>query len=207
MKKTNITGSVKARLPIYLHYLKSVAQDERKTISSAAVAEGLGLGEVQVRKDLALVSGAGKPKIGYRTTELIEHIEAALGVSDRITEVVVVGAGKLGKALLLYDGFAEFGLRLSAAFDKDEAKLGSIGEAKNIYPISEIGKYCTEHNVRIGAIAVPESEAQNAYETLLSCGVSAVWNFAPVRLISERGVKVRNENLAAALAVLAADIQ
>lgn len=206
MKKTNITGSVKARLPIYLHYLKSVA-DERRTISSAAVAEGLGLGEVQVRKDLALVSGAGKPKIGYQTAELIEHIEAALGVSDDITEVVVVGAGKLGKALLLYDGFAEFGLRLSAAFDKDENKVGALTETKNIYPISEIEKYCKDHSVKIGVIAVPEREAQNAYETLLSCGVSAVWNFAPVRLISNGKVKVRNENLAAALAVLAADIQ
>lgn len=206
MKKTNITGSVKARLPIYLHYLKSVA-DERKTISSAAVAEGLGLGEVQVRKDLALVSGAGKPKIGYQTAELIEHIEAALGVSDDITEVVVVGAGKLGKALLLYDGFAEFGLSLSAAFDKDEKKVGALTETKNIYPISEIEKYCKDHSVKIGVIAVPEREAQNAYETLLSCGVSAVWNFAPVRLISDGKVKVRNENLAAALAVLAADIQ
>ena len=118
-----------------------------------------------------------------------------------------MGAGKLGKALLVYDGFAEFGLRLSAAFDKDENKVGALTETKNIYPISEIEKYCKDHSVKIGVIAVPEREAQNAYETLLSCGVSAVWNFAPVRLISNGKVKVRNENLAAALAVLAADIQ
>ena len=93
MEKTQIPVSAMKRLPIYLHYLKSLGKDDKATISSAAIAEALGLGEVQVRKDLALVSGAGKPKIGYYLTELSEHIETALGVKNETTNVVVVGAG------------------------------------------------------------------------------------------------------------------
>ena len=206
MEKTQIPVSAMKRLPIYLHYLKSLGKDDKATISSAAIAEALGLGEVQVRKDLALVSGAGKPKIGYYLTELSEHIETALGVKNETTNVVVVGAGKLGKALFLYDGFAEFGLNILAAFDKDEKKAEKIGDNKSVYPISEIEKFCKANDVRIGVIAVPEKEAEIAFDTLLKCGVSAVWNVAPVRLKSTESVKVKNENLAAALAVLAASI-
>ena len=98
MCEKKIPKSVKARLPIYLHYLKTMPEG-RETISSAAIADALGLGEVQVRKDLALVSGAGKPKIGYFVDELSKHLEDVLG-SNSVTIVIIIGAGKLGKALL-----------------------------------------------------------------------------------------------------------
>ncbi|MCI6734385.1 MAG: redox-sensing transcriptional repressor Rex [Clostridiales bacterium] len=201
-----LTESIKARLPVYLHYLKSLPSDDKTTISSASIAEGLGLGEVQVRKDLARVSGAGKPKIGYYLGELTEHIEDALGIKPETTNAVIVGAGKLGKALLLYDGFSEFGLNLLAAFDKDESKAGELGNRKAVYPIGEIENFCRENNVKIGVITVPEASAGDAYETLIGCGVTAVWNFSPVRIRGTDKVKVKNENLAASLAVLAADL-
>ena len=190
--------SVKARLPIYLHYLKSLEADGVPTISSAAIAAAQGLGEVQVRKDLAMVSGSGKPKIGYFVGELASHIENALGV-------IIVGAGKLGKALLCYDGFEEFGLDIMAAFDQDESKTG-VTHDKPVYPISEIKDFCKTHAVKIGVIAVPEKAAEETLALLIDCGVKAIWNFAPVRLKAENGVKIKNENMAAALAVLSADV-
>ena len=198
-----IPKSVKARLPIYLHYLKSLEADETATISSAAIAAAQGLGEVQVRKDLAMVSGAGKPKIGYFVNELASHIENALG-SNCVTGVIIVGAGKLGKALLCYDGFEEFGLNVMAAFDKDESKAGVVHE-KTVYPVSRAKDFCKTHAVKIGVIAVPEKSAEETLALLIDCGVKAVWNFAPVRLKAQ-GVKIKNENMAAALAVLSADV-
>ena len=169
---------VVARLPLYLHYLKTLETGTQTNISSGNIALALGLGEVQVRKDLGLISGAGKPKIGYKVSELIKHIENALGTSEE-TKAVIIGAGKLGLALLGYDGFKD---------------------------IAELKNYCIMHDVKIGIITVPEKEAVKVYEELKTCGVSAIWNFAPVRLASENGIKVRNENMAAALAVLAADL-
>ena len=77
-----LTESIKARLPVYLHYLKSLPSDDKTTISSASIAEGLGLGEVQVRKDLARVSGAGKPKIGFKVNDLINDISEFLGYDN-----------------------------------------------------------------------------------------------------------------------------
>lgn len=196
---------VVARLPIYLHYLKTLEKGTQTNISSGSIAQALGLGEVQVRKDLGLISGAGKPKVGYKVDELINHIEKALGTSEE-TKAVIVGAGKLGLALLGYEGFKEFGINILAAFDKNSEKLCETGNNKRVLAIAELKNYCVMHSVKIGIITVPEKEAVKVYEELKTCGVSAVWNFAPVRLAGENGIKVRNENIAATLAVLAADL-
>ncbi len=196
---------VVARLPIYLHYLKTLEKGTQTNISSGSIAQALGLGEVQVRKDLGLISGAGKPKVGYKVDELINHIEKALGTSEE-TKAVIVGAGKLGLALLGYEGFKEFGINILAAFDKNSEKLCETGNNKRVLAIAELKNYCVMHSVKIGIITVPEKEAVKVYGELKTCGVSAVWNFAPVRLAGENGIKVRNENMAAALAVLAADL-
>lgn len=204
MCEKKIPKSVKARLPIYLHYLKTMPEG-RETISSAAIADALGLGEVQVRKDLALVSGAGKPKIGYFVDELSKHLEDVLG-SNSVTNVIIIGAGKLGKALLCYDGFDEFGLDVLAAFDIDESKAGVVHGDKRVYTLSDVKEFCKTHDVRIGVITVPEKAAEDALNLLTECGVSAIWNFAPVRLKAPDGIKIKNENMAASLAVLSADI-
>ena len=205
MSDKKIPKPVAARLPLYLHYLKSIATHGNPTISSGGIAQALGLGEVQVRKDLGLISGAGKPKIGYYVKELIAHIEDALGTAAT-TNAVIVGAGKLGLALLGYDGFKEFGINILAAFDKNSEKLCDWGNNKKVLAMSDLKDYCLNNDVKIGIITVPEKEAYSVYDVLKGCGVSAVWNFAPARLAPTDGIKVRNENMAAALAVLAADL-
>ena len=101
------------RLPLYLQYLKSLPKVKGATISATAIAKGLSLGDVQVRKDLAVVSGAGKPKIGYMQETLIADLERHLGY-ERLTSAVLVGAGKLGRALLDYEGFEAFGVKIVA---------------------------------------------------------------------------------------------
>lgn len=204
MTDRTIPDAVRERLPIYLHYLRGFTGGGKTTISSAALAKGLGLGEVQVRKDLALVSGAGKPKIGYDAAELTSHLESALGIAE--TNAVIVGAGRLGKALLCYEGFNEFGLHILAAFDKDESKCSFREGGKLVLPIDELKEFCEENEVKIGVICVPEKEAPAVCELLVSCGMKGIWNFAPVRLNVPEAVGIRNENMAASLAVLASSL-
>lgn len=79
LKRSEVPRATLGRIPSYLKYLKSLPQDVR-TISATSLAKGLGLGEVQVRKDLSAVSGAGRPKIGYYTAELIASLEVFWGV-------------------------------------------------------------------------------------------------------------------------------
>ena len=116
MNGYSIHKATLGRLPQYLQYLKSLPESYGSTISATAIAKGLSLGDVQVRKDLAAVSGAGKPKIGYEKAKLIGDLERHLGY-ESLTNAVLVGAGKLGKALLDYNGFDEFGVQIVAAFD------------------------------------------------------------------------------------------
>ena len=198
MNGYSIPKATLGRLPQYLAYLRSLPE-MRHTISATAIAKALALGDVQVRKDLAAVSGAGKPKIGYETDQLITDIESHLGC-ERLTNAVLVGAGKLGRALLDYDGFEDFGVKIIAGFDCNETTLKK--GAKEILPIRDISACCRKHDVKIGIITVGGGSAQDVCDKLVESGVEAIWNFAPVALKVPNGILLKQENLALSLAYL-----
>jgi redox-sensing transcriptional repressor len=198
MNGYSIPKATLGRLPQYLEYLRSLPEI-RRTISATAIAKALSLGDVQVRKDLAVVSGAGKPKIGYETDKLITDIESHLGC-ERLTNAVLVGAGKLGRALLDYDGFDDFGVKIVAGFDCNETVLTK--GTKDILPIRDIEVYCREHDVKLGIITVGQGSAQDVCDKLVKSGIKAIWNFAPVTLKVPNGVLLKQENLALSLAYL-----
>ena len=198
MNGYSIPKATLGRLPQYLEYLRSLPEI-RRTISATAIAKALSLGDVQVRKDLASVCGAGKPKIGYETDKLITDIESHLGYK-RLTNAVLVGAGKLGRALLDYDGFEDFGVKIVAGFDCNETVLTK--GTKDILPIRDIEVYCREHDVKLGIITVGQGSAQDVCDKLVESGIKAIWNFAPVTLKVPNGVLLKQENLALSLAYL-----
>ena len=202
MNGYSIPKATLGRLPQYLEYLRSLPEI-RRTISATAIAKALSLGDVQVRKDLASVCGAGKPKIGYETDKLITDIESHLGY-ERLTNAVLVGAGKLGRALLDYDGFEDFGVKIVAGFDCNETVLTK--GTKDILPIRDIEVYCREHDVKLGIITVGQGSAQDVCDKLVESGIKAIWNFAPVTLKVPNEVLLRQENLALSLAYLKGQI-
>lgn len=206
MENSKLPKSVVERLPIYLHYLYSLSTSEEETISSVSIAKALQLGEVQVRKDLSLVCGMGKPKIGYVKKDLMLHIEAALRCQTE-TKVIVVGVGNLGKTLLSYAHFNEYGLTLIAGFDNDPNKVGTLPNGKHVYPLEELKEFCIKEGVQIAVITVPEKNAQEVCNFLIECGITAIWNFTPGRLTLPSHIKIRNENMAASLAVLSASLK
>ena len=198
MNGYSIPKATLGRLPQYLEYLRSLPEI-RRTISATAIAKALSLGDVQVRKDLASVCGAGKPKIGYETDKLITDIESHLGY-ERLTNAVLVGAGKLGRALLDYDGFEDFGVKIVAGFDCNETVLTK--GTKDILPIRDIEVYCREHDVKLGIITVGGDSAQDVCDKLVQSGIKAIWNFAPATLKVPNEVILGQENLALSLAYL-----
>lgn len=201
MASGNISRLTLQRLPTYLSYLKGLPEDGPPNISAAAIAAALELGEVQVRKDLASVSDAGKPKIGYLISDLIQDLEHFLG-SGVCNRTVLVGVGNLGLALLSYSGFAEYGLHIVAAFDVNTALVGSTVNQKPILPVEELPSFCREHGIQIGVLTVPAAAAQSCCSALVAGGVRAIWNFAPVHLQAPPGVLVQRENMASSLALL-----
>lgn len=194
-----ITKATLGRLPTYLEFLYNV-KDERETISTSTIANALSFGAVQVKKDLSSVCDKGKPKVGYKTAELIQDIEKVInGVK---TGIVLIGVGKLGRAILDYNGFEKFGMKISAAFDNDESKTGQSENGTKILSSAQLKDYCKDNNINIGIIAVPKTYAQEICDTLVDGGVKAIWNFAPVKLKTKDGINVLQEDLSLSLAYL-----
>ena len=205
MEEKKVSKSVLKRLPGYLAYLKNLPEDAPAHISATSLANALGMGEVQVRKDLAIVSDGGRPKIGYQREGLIADIEQFLGY-DNTTDAVLVGAGKLGLALMSYSGFEEYGLNIQAAFDVNPA-MEKTEDGQPIYPMTRLEHFCKVHKVLMGIITVPAANAQEVADRLIACGVKAIWNFAPVHLDVPPHILVQNENMATSLAVLSVHLR
>ena len=201
MERKDVSKSVLKRLPVYLSYLRSLPENGTPYISATALANALGMGEVQVRKDLALVSDGGRPKIGYFRESLIEDINQFLGY-DNTTDAILVGAGKLGQALLGYGGFDAYGLNILAAFDVNPIQAG-----KPILPMDELESFCHANQILMGIITVPAEYAQQVCDRMIACGIKAIWNFAPIHLDVPANILVQNENMATSLAVLSMHLQ
>ena len=198
----NISKATIGRLPAYHRYLTEKKAEGEKAVSSTAIAEELHLNAVQVRKDLAAISSAaGKPKLGFGVEELIADIDRFLGY-DNVSDAVLVGAGGLGSALVGYDGFKNYGLNIAAAFDCDPARIGKTIGGVRVYDVKELRHLVLRLNVRIGIIAVPKEAAQAVADELAAGGVRAIWNFAPVHLSLPENIAVKNEDMAASLAIL-----
>ena len=204
MKTKEISKAVLRRLPGYLAYLKNLPDTASPYISATAISAALDMGEVQVRKDLAAVSDGGRPKLGYLRKDLIGDISRFLGY-DNTTDAILV-AGKLGRALLGYHGFEEYGLNILAAFDK-EPVTEQMEEGRPIYHIDKMDDFCHMNKVLMGIITVPAQYAQQVCDQMISCGIKAIWNFAPVHLDVPQGILVQNQNMATSLAVLSVHLR
>lgn len=201
METQSISRQTLQRLPLYRNYLKFLPEDGIFHISATAIAEALGLNDVQVRKDLASISNGGRPKVGYIKEDLLRTIEQFLGFQDAHS-AVIVGAGNLGRALLSYDGFSKYGLDVVVAFDTDEAVIGKQINGKQVLSADKIKNLCSRMKICIGIIAVPDQTAQSVCDQLIESGISAIWNFTPVLLKVPENVLVKNENLTNSLMVL-----
>ncbi len=203
-KRPEISVTCLQRFPIYLKYLRSLKN--RRFISSGAIARAVGMGEVLVRKDLALTSAHGKTRVGYKTDELVAALEDFLGC-NYIKYAVLVGAGELGSALLCYGGYKNYGIEMVAAFDSDESKAGSDIGGKPVFHPSEMKAKVKELGATLAIVCVPARAAQEVADELYESGIRAILNFAPAQIRLPSEVEVRDMDVAANLAILSSMIQ
>lgn len=194
-----------ARLPHYYQLFKTLHERGRGYVSSERLAGLLGIAPSLVRKDLVGVA-FGVPKVGYEVPHSLRNIQEILGINNA-KKALLVGAGSLGQALLAYRGFDEYGLRIVAAFDVDEAKVGrSIGRAR-VFPVSRLPGLIRRLQVKIGILTVPADQAQDVATMMVSSGIKAIWNFAPVALELPPEVIVRHENLGVGFALVSYELE
>ncbi|MCG8453123.1 MAG: redox-sensing transcriptional repressor Rex [Spirochaetales bacterium] len=189
------------RFPEYLRFVEDKRLAGEEWISTTEIGAAIGRKSVVVRKDLSYSGVAGHPRRGFRLEELAPALRRSLGW-DNATDAFLVGVGSLGQALLGYGGFANYGMRIVAAFDcNDDITGGSMAQSQ-IFPIQKLPQLAKRMNVKLGIIAVPQDVAQSVANILVDAGIRGIWNFAPVQLDVPSNVVVRREDLSHGLAVL-----
>ncbi len=190
--------SGRAAVKPLLAQLESFKRKDRRTISSKQLGESLGLTDAQVRKDLTYFGQFGHPGIGYRVDELINEVRHILG-TDKVWNVILIGAGNLGRALTTYKGFNAKGFALVAVFDNDPTKVGRKIGPFQIQPLVELAATVQKHAVKLAVMAVPADNAQDVADQLVDAGIRGLLNFAPVSLSVPKDVALNAVDLAVQL--------
>lgn len=190
------------RLSLYLRQLESFQRKGRRTISSKQLGESLGLTDAQVRKDLAYFGQFGHPGIGYKVEDLILQVRRILG-TDKTWNVLLVGAGNVGRALSTYRGFSSKGFRLVAVFDNDPNKVGRRLGPFTVQPLSEMRDTVQKQSIRLAILAVPADSAQEVADQTIDAGIRGILNFAPISLTVPHDIAMNTVDMAVQLEQLA----
>ena len=198
---SSVPVPVLRRMPSYLAFVKTLQKRGEKYVSSTRIAEYMDIDSTQVTKDLSHTGLTGKTRVGYEVDSFVRVLEDFLGFS-KVDNAFLVGAGSLGSALLQDKGLAAFGLNIDAAFDVDDAKVGTKVNDIEIYHIDEFRAMAAERNVVIGIITVPAEHAQNVADLMVAWGIKAIWNFTPARIKVPSHIVVQNTTIYMNLAIL-----
>jgi len=190
-----IADSTVRRLSLYLRFLEESTNRGLVTISSDELARRGGTTSAQVRKDLSFFGSFGKRGLGYSVPELTESLREILGLR-RDWQVIIVGAGKIGTALAQYRGFRQRGFRVTAVYDRDPKKIGTRWDALTVRDMAEIERDIQKEHPDIAVLTTPAEEAQVVVDRLVSAGMRALLNFAPIQLQVPPDVTLKNVNMA-----------
>jgi redox-sensing transcriptional repressor len=181
------------RLSRYKNALKRLQALGFVKVFSGNLADATGVTSSQVRKDFSLFGITGNRRGGYRVDELIAKIRDILGKNE-LHNVVIVGVGNIGTALLRYKGFQAGGIRVIAGFDSDPAKRAPDADVP-ILGIEDFSEYVKARGVKIGILAVPDAAAHPTAEFMIAAGIKGILNFAPIQLRVPEDVVISNINL------------
>jgi redox-sensing transcriptional repressor len=196
-----IAESTVRRLSLYLRFLEEFEEQGMETVSSEALASRGGTTSAQVRKDLSFFGSFGKRGLGYAVPELVRKLREILGLG-RTYRVAMIGAGKIGSALVQYRGFRQRGFEVVAIFDTDPAKVGKAWNGLTVRDVRELDAELRRQAVDIAVIVTPADAAQPVADRVTALGVKAILNFAPVQLVVPDDVVVKTVNLALELETL-----
>ena len=196
-----ISESTVRRLSLYLRFLEQFGAQGQATISSAELARRGGTTSAQVRKDLSFFGSFGKRGLGYSVPELTARIRDILGLR-RTYRVLLVGAGRIGSALIQYPGFRQRGFHVTAIYDKDPKKIGSGWNGLLVKDVRDIEADLAREPTDIAIVVTPADAAQDVVDRLVRAGVKAILNFAPVQLAVPADVAVKTVNMALELETL-----
>ena len=178
------------RLPIYYRWLARMDAEGRSTVSSQELGDALGVTPAQIRKDLAYFGRFGKQGSGYSVVRLVEELRLILGLNRR-WRMVLVGVGRLGRAIASYQGFGPDGFDLVGVYDASAEEIGGEVGGLTVQDVRELETSLRGEPADIGIVAVPAEFAQEVIDSLVRAGVRSILNYAPITVQVPRGVRIR----------------
>lgn len=203
---TKLPRPAVGRLSLYFRELHRLADQGETHLNSKELGALVDVSPAVVRRDLSSLGTIGRRGVGYPIDKLTEQIGSVLG-SGLQWQVILVGVGSLGDALLRYRGFERLGFRLVAAFDLDPDKIGTQIGGVSIWNAETMTGKLAELSPDLAILAVPVDQATMVAADLVAAGVSGILNFAPTTLRLPGTTAVVNVDLASELQRLAFSVQ
>ncbi len=198
MDEREISQAVIARLPRYYRYLGDLKDEGVERVSSQELSELMQVTASQIRQDFNNFGGFGQQGYGYNVEYLYNEIAKILGLNEK-HNLIIIGAGNLGRALANYMNFERRGFIVRGVFDNNPALYGRELRRNTVQPMEKMEQFVKEHNIDIAVLAIPKDEAGNVAERLVACGIKAIWNFAHVDLQVPGDIVVENVHLSDSL--------
>lgn len=189
------------RLPLYYRYLEKLHSIGKQRVSSAGLAEALQIDPATIRRDFSYLGELGKKGYGYNVTYLLQFLRDFLK-QDEVTNVILVGVGNLGTALLRYNFYRSHNTKIVAGFDSDEAKIGADVDGIPVYSMKQLKEVIELHRVDVAILTVPVSSAQPTTDLLVKAGIRGILNFTPARLNAPKHVRIHHIDLTVELQTL-----
>jgi len=199
--KNQVSEPTLRRLPGYLFFLEKVREEGLLNVSAPTIGKALKCDPTQVVKDLSVTGIKGKPRVGYNTYELCHALEEFLAF-NRVNEAFLVGAGNLGTALMAYQEHQTLGIKVIAAFDVNEERIGQHVGGIHVLEYNKLFHLANRLDVKIAILTTPNSVAQQVAEDLVNCGIKAIWNFTLTNLDLPENIIVENTSMSSFAAVL-----
>ncbi len=199
---SNISEAVIRRLTNYLHCLRLSRKKGRTLLTSSDISGTCGLKPSTIRKDLAQFGAYGVRGQGYDIEELTKHLNKILGI-DRKKDVVLVGAGNLGTAMIKHPGFMRANFRFAAAFDNDPGKIGTLIGDTEILDVRDLNAFIKKKHIGIMVLTVPSPEAAAIVDDLDPAHVRGILNFtSEIFPRKKHGMYIHNIDLARELEII-----
>jgi len=189
------------RLPWYLSYVRMLDNQHVEYVSSTQISKELNVQSSQIAKDLSFLNIRGKTRIGYEVKSLLSELEDFLGFNEH-HDAVVIGTGSLGTALMQDHGLVNYGLNIVAGFDIRSEVIGQRIGGVPIYEIGQLAAWQRENGVSIAILTVPVERAQETADLAIASGMTALWNFTPIRIKAPEDVVITNTSIYAHLAII-----
>lgn len=196
-----ISTAVINRLPRYYRYLGDLLESDITRISSKELSAKMNITASQIRQDLNNFGGFGQQGYGYNVEYLYNEIKKILGL-DKLYNLIVVGGGNIGQALVNYTNFEKRGFVITAVFDVNPRLIGMTIRGVEVYDVDCMEEFVKNNNVDVAILTLPRSQAAKVANDLAKWGVKGMWNFSHVDLQVPEDIVVENVHLTDSLMTL-----